>query len=123
MSDEGLDSSVLRRLGSLRSGAFEGLIAIFVRTAPAMLEDITAALVADDAARLVSATHRLQGMSANMGARRLSERCEQLKTAAREQGAVPADAIEQCSARKPRQIDGCEPRLGSRREAHDATIC
>jgi HPt (histidine-containing phosphotransfer) domain-containing protein len=63
VSDEGLDTSVLRRLGNLKPGTFEGLIAIFVRTAPAMLEDITAAFVADDAARLVNATHRLRGIA------------------------------------------------------------
>jgi HPt (histidine-containing phosphotransfer) domain-containing protein len=97
VSEEGLDASVLRRLGSLRRGTVQGLIAIFVRTAPEMLEELAAAAAAGNADRLVSASHRLHGMSANMGAHRLSERCAQLKAAA-QSGVVPRDAAEQVAA-------------------------
>jgi HPt (histidine-containing phosphotransfer) domain-containing protein len=97
VSEEGLDASFLRRLRSLRRGTVEGLMAIFLRTAPVMLEELAAALSAGDAERLVSASHRLHGMSANMGARWLSERCAQLKAAA-QLGGVPLDAVEQVAA-------------------------
>jgi len=62
-----------------------------------MLQELAEAAAAGNADRLVSASHRLRGMSANMGARRLSECCEQLKAAA-QLGAVPEEAAEQVAA-------------------------
>jgi HPt (histidine-containing phosphotransfer) domain-containing protein len=97
VSEQGIDASILRRLHALGRGTVEGLVAIFVRTAPEMLQELVEAVAASNADRLISASHRLRGMSANMGARRLSECCEQLKTAALE-GTVPRDAAEQVAA-------------------------
>lgn len=92
-----IDGSVLAALSRLGQGTAARLVTLFVRAAPEMLQELREALVARDADRLAHASHKLRGMSANVGARQLSVHCKGLSGAARA-GTVPDDAVHQVAA-------------------------
>ena len=96
-----LDEAVLTALRDLqregRPDVLTIVVALFQESAPAILNQLIAAAAGDDPALLLSASHKLRGISANVGARLLSGRCKQLEAAAR-MGAVPDNAIAQVEA-------------------------
>jgi HPt (histidine-containing phosphotransfer) domain-containing protein len=96
-----LDEAVLTALRDLqregRPDVLTIVVALFQESAPAILNQLIAAAAGDDPALLLSASHKLRGISANVGARLLSGRCRQLEAAAR-MGAVPDNAIAQVEA-------------------------
>jgi signal transduction histidine kinase/DNA-binding response OmpR family regulator len=59
------------------------VVSLFVRDAPAQIEEIRAALQRRDVAALAMAAHALKGSAATIGAERLSERAGELETIAR----------------------------------------
>src|SRR5947207_15488986 len=96
-----LDEAVLTALRDLqregRPDVLTIVVALFQESAPAILNHLIAAAAGDDPALLLSASHKLRGISANVGARLLSGRCRQLEAAAR-MGALPDNAIAQVEA-------------------------
>lgn len=96
-----LDEAVLAALHELRREEQPDVLAIVVRlfqeAGPAILNDLAAAAASEDTALLLSASHKLRGISANVGARLLSGRCRQLEAAAR-MGSVPDNAPAQVDA-------------------------
>jgi HPt (histidine-containing phosphotransfer) domain-containing protein len=73
------------------------VVRLFQEAGPAILNDLAAAAASEDTALLLSASHKLRGISANVGARLLSGRCRQLEAAAR-MGSVPDNAPAQVDA-------------------------
>lgn len=73
------------------------VLALFRESVPAILEELEVAAAGDDAERLLGITHKLRGISANVGARLLAARCKELESAAR-LGAVPANAAAEVQA-------------------------
>ena len=67
------------------------VLALFQQSAPAVLNELVAAAASDDTVLLLGASHKLRGISANVGARLLASRCSQLEAAAR-LGSVPENA-------------------------------
>lgn len=79
------------------------LLAIFLRTAPAMLQRFAAALAAGDTRVLVTECHDLKNCLALLGATHASRACQQVESAAREQGRCPPAAV---GARLCAEIEG-----------------
>src|ERR1044071_6510791 len=96
-----LDEAVLTALRELRREGQPDVLAMVIRlfqeSASAILDDMTAAAAHDDAVLLLSASHKLRGISANVGARLLAGRCRQIEASAR-MGIVPDNAAAQVEA-------------------------
>ena len=96
-----LDEAVLTALRELRRDGqpdvLTMVISLFEQSGPDILNEPVAAAVSEDPALLQSATNKLRGISANVGARLLSGRCRQLEATAR-MGSVPENARSQIDA-------------------------
>jgi HPt (histidine-containing phosphotransfer) domain-containing protein len=96
-----LDEAVLTALRELRREGQPDVLAMVIRlfreSGPTILSDMTAAVASDDAVLLLSASHKLRGISANVGARLLAGRCRQIEASAR-MGIVPDNAAAQVEA-------------------------
>jgi HPt (histidine-containing phosphotransfer) domain-containing protein len=96
-----LDEAVLTALRELRREGQPDVLAMVIRlfqeSASAILDDMTDAAAHDDAVLLLSASHKLRGISANVGARLLAGRCRQIEASAR-RGIVPDYAAAQVEA-------------------------
>lgn len=99
-----IDEAVVTALRELRRDGqpdvLSMVLALFQQSAPAILNELVAAAASDDAALLLSASHKLRGISANVGARLLAARCSQLEAAAR------CDPFPRMLSRKSRQSRG-----------------
>ena len=86
-------------MDALRAAAWQDealaqeLLAIFLRTAPAMLQRFAAALAAGDSHALAAECHDLKNCLALLGATTASSACQQVESAAREQGSCPPAAL------------------------------
>jgi CheY-like chemotaxis protein/HPt (histidine-containing phosphotransfer) domain-containing protein len=82
-ADEVLDRGVLEGLRELREPGqpdpLAELIELFLRDACPRLEEMLAAAAAGDWAKVGASAHTLKGSASNLGARRLSSRCEALE--------------------------------------------
>jgi HPt (histidine-containing phosphotransfer) domain-containing protein len=96
-----LDEAVLIALRDLRRegqpDVLTMLVGFFQDSAPAILKDLETAAAGNDAAVLSSVSHKLRGLSANVGARLLAARCTQLEATAR-MGSVPANGLTEVEA-------------------------
>jgi len=90
-----LDETVLIALRDLRRAdqpdVLTMVVQLFQESGPGILNELTAAVANDDAVLLLTASHKLRGICANVGARLLSGRCRQLEASAR-MGSVPENA-------------------------------
>jgi HPt (histidine-containing phosphotransfer) domain-containing protein len=98
---EPLDEAVLIALRDLRREGRPDVLSMVVRlfldSAPSILKELEAAAAGTDAAMLLSISHKMRGISANVGARLLAARCTQLEAAAR-MGSVPENAAAEVEA-------------------------
>jgi len=96
-----LDEAVLMALRDLRREGQPDVLTIvvglFQDSAPAILKELEVAAAGTDAAMLSSVSHKMRGLSANVGARLLGARCTQLEATAR-MGSVPANALAEVAA-------------------------
>jgi HPt (histidine-containing phosphotransfer) domain-containing protein len=96
-----LDEAVLTALRELRREGQPDVLAMVIRlfreSGPTILKEMTDAAANDDAVLLLSASHKLRGISANVGARLLAGRCRQIEASAR-MGIVPDSAAAQVEA-------------------------
>jgi HPt (histidine-containing phosphotransfer) domain-containing protein len=96
-----LDEAVITALRDLqregRPDVLAVVVSLFRESAPAILEDLEVAAGGTDTAALLRATHKLRGISANVGARLLISRCRELESAAR-MGSIPDSAVADAQA-------------------------
>jgi len=97
-----IDFAAVNRIRAIpgKSGTslFEQVVSQFAETAPSLAAAIRSQCDAGDAEALWRAAHSLKSSAAALGAGRLSRRCAEIETLARESGAMPArellDALE-----------------------------
>lgn len=77
-SDSYLDEVVVSELKELLEDGFSGLVAAYLSDARDNLDKIKKAFEANDLASLSKVAHTLKGSSANVGARSMSELCQEL---------------------------------------------
>src|SRR5215212_1252583 len=91
-----LDDAVLTALRDLqregRQDVLALVVSLFRESAPAILKEVDVAAGGTDTDALLRATHKLRGISANVGARLLISRCRELESAAR-MGSIPDNAV------------------------------
>ena len=76
-----LNSSLIDRFGG-QADLVRQLIQIYVDTSPGYIEAIDAGISGGDREKVAAAAHSLKGSSAEVGAERLAQLCQQLHTAA-----------------------------------------
>ena len=119
-----LDEAVLMALRELQRDGQPDVVTIvvslFEQSVPEILSELVAAAASEDVALLQSATHKLRGISANVGARLLSGRCRQLEATAR-MGSIPENAASQIDA-ITREYERAKAALAGWRAPHASTI-
>jgi two-component system, sensor histidine kinase and response regulator len=92
-----IDLDAINRIRAIpgKAGAslFERVVSQFARTAPALAAAIREQCEADDAEALWRTAHSLKSSAAALGAERLSRRCAEIESLAREEGAAPVRAL------------------------------
>lgn len=83
----------LRELESVDPGLLTTLIETFLRETPRQLEAITRAVRANDAMNVATLGHSLKGSAGALGARRLSNLCDQLQELGRSGILTGADDV------------------------------
>ena len=88
-----IDMEAINRIraipGKSGSSLFEQVVSQFATTAPSLAAAIRTQCDADDAEALWRTAHSLKSSAAALGAGRLSHRCAEIETLARETGAAP----------------------------------
>jgi HPt (histidine-containing phosphotransfer) domain-containing protein len=79
-----LDRSVMAELREILEGDLDAIVAEYLRDAPRLVGEATAALAAGDSATLRRAAHSLKSTSAALGARALSWVCSKVEASARD---------------------------------------
>jgi HPt (histidine-containing phosphotransfer) domain-containing protein len=86
-SDRVIDADVIETLKTLKSeqrtDPVGEMVSLFVRQAPACLQEIELSLTRYEARSVEKAAHSLKGSASTMGARRLAELCATLEEEAR----------------------------------------
>ena len=75
------------------NGVFQRVVGIYLERAPALLQELTGGVDANDAERVFTAAHSLKSSSANVGAKTLSELCRDLEQLGRGGSTAGAPAL------------------------------
>jgi len=102
MSSARVDRQVLTELQSLLEDDFSDLIAIFIRDAQHRLEQLRAAITAQDLSTARMSAHSLKGSSGNMGCVEFNQLSDQLENYAK------AGQLERCEALMPVLVQEAE---------------
>jgi EAL domain-containing protein (putative c-di-GMP-specific phosphodiesterase class I)/CheY-like chemotaxis protein len=98
LEDGLLDRQVVADMDAMaaagRADFVERVRRLYRENAPPCLDQLAAALTAQDAAAAARAAHALKSMSLNIGARAVAERTARIETAAREHGRIDGGEVE-----------------------------